>query len=373
MARVVIIGNQGLSMLNFRGPLIEELHARGHQVVAFAPEMSAEIAAQIQKRGALPIEFKLARTGLNVFADMASLLELRALLVDQEADVVLSYMAKPAIYGTIAAWLAGVPSRFAMIEGLGYVFVPRQNESPSKRALRGGVQSLYRAALSKAKRVIFLNQDDIDDFVAMRLIDKGKTIKLGGIGVDLDKWSPRAMEPGPTTFTLVARLLKDKGVAEFAEAARIVRKTHPEARFLLVGGTDHNPQSISHHQVSAWRDEGILEWTGHTAVQPQLRRTSVFVLPSYYREGVPLSTQEAMAMGLPIITTNVPGCRDTVVDGVNGLLVPPRDSEALARAMQYLIQHPHLLATMGQESRRMAEERFDVRKVNARLIDILGL
>lgn len=373
MARVVIIGNQGFSMLNFRGPLIEELNARGHQVVAFAPEMSAEIAAQLAERGALPIEFKLARTGLNVFADLASLMELRALLAHHKPDVVLSYMAKPAIYGTLAAWLAGVPSRFAMIEGLGYVFVARQHESLAKRALRKGVRSLYRAALAKAKRVIFLNQDDIDDFEAMRLVDRGKTVKLGGIGVDLDKWLPRPVEPCPITFTLVARLLKDKGVVEFAEAARIVRKAHPETRFLLVGGIDHNPQSVSQQEVSDWHDQGILEWTGHTAVEPQLRRTSVFVLPSYYREGVPLSTQEAMAMGLPVITTDVPGCRDTVIHGVNGLLVPARDSAALAHAMQHLIEHPELIPAMARESRRLAEERFDVRKVNQRLIGILGL
>lgn len=372
MARVVIIGNQAFSMLNFRGPLIEDLVRRGHEVLTLAPEMSPHIEARLRELGAVPVEFKLARTGTNVLADLASIRELRDLLKDHKPDVVLSYMAKPVIYGTIAAWLAGISSRYAMIEGLGYVFIAGPQDTVTKFALRRLVKALYRFALGRAKRVIFLNQDDIDDFVSMGLVDAGRAVRLGGIGIDLTKWHVAPIELGPMTFTLVARLLKDKGVVEFVDAARKVRQSHPEARFVLVGGLDNNPQSVSEAQLASWQAEGTIEWKGHTAVEPHLRRASVFVLPSY-REGVPLSTQEAMAMGRAIITTDVPGCRETVVDGVNGLIVPARDADALANAMQQLLEQPHRLTAMGWESRRMAEEQFDVRKVNDRLIGIMEL
>ena len=171
---------------------------------------------------------------------------------------------------------------------------------------------------------------------------------------------------------LVAHLLREKWVEDYAAAARLVKQQHPQARFILLGGLDENPGSITQAEVQTWVDEGVLEWPGHSAVPPWLAQTSVFVLPSY-REGVPASTQEAMAMGRAIITTDVPGCRETVVDGDNGFLVPVRDPQALAQAMLRFINQPELIARMGVRSRQMAEEKFDVHKVNARLLQEMGL
>ena len=175
----------------------------------------------------------------------------------------------------------------------------------------------------------------------------------------------------PVTFLLAARLLREKGIVEYAHAARQVKQLHPEVRFVLLGGLDPNPGGLREAEISAWVTEGILEWPGHVAVKPWLAKTSVCVLPSY-REGLPRSTQEAMAMGRPVITTDAPGCRDTVQEGVNGYLVPVRDVAALAQAMLRFVNNPSLIEPMGHASRRMAEANFDVRQINARLIKILG-
>ena len=359
-------------MLNFRGPLIEDLVAKGHSVTAMAPDMDEPTRVALRALGAEVMDINLARTGMNPLADFGSIIAMRNALLQLRPDITLGYAAKPVIYGTIAAWLAGVPTRFAMVEGLGFVFISRDKDSLLRKMLRKTVKSLYRFALSKAKTVFFLNNDDIADFTQMGMVQQDKAVRLGGIGVDLDLWKSVPWVSEPVTFTLVARLLRDKGVLEFVEAARIVKSNYANVRVLLVGGLDSNPEAIQQSDVDAWVAEGIVEWAGHVPVQPWIAQTSVFVLPSY-REGVPRSTQEAMAAGRAVITTDVPGCRDTVIEGRNGFLIPPRNGLALANAMIHFIDDQTLIVAMGRESRRLAEERFDVREVNSRLIKAMGL
>lgn len=372
MAKIAIIGNQGFSLINFRGALIAKLCAEGHEVIALSADMSEDVRGRIQELGASTQEIDLSRTGTNPFADIRSVVKLYKILRQLRPDLTLAYAAKPVIYGTIAAWLAGVPRRFAMIEGLGYIFIDRVKRGLGDGVLRALVKTLYRFALGRADRVLFLNEDDISDFVTMRLVDPSKAVLIGGIGVDLRQWLPASPVTYPVTFTLVARLLRDKGVLEFVNAARRIKQRTEDARFVLVGGIDMNPESIAASDVEGWADEGILEWAGHTDVAPYLKKSSVFVLPSY-REGLPRSTQEAMAMARAVITTDAPGCRETVIEGVNGFLVPVQDFEALAEAMQRFIDNPNLIVEMGQQSRRLAEERFDVRHANQRVVAALGL
>lgn len=360
-------------MLNFRGPLIEDLVARGHRVTAIAPEMTPSIAAALRAIGADPIEIDLNRTGLNPLQDLRFVLELRRILRRLQADLTLGYAVKPVVFGTIGAWLAGVPRRFAMVEGLGYVFIQNPGQTLARRLLRALVGHLFKFAFQRAERVLFLNKEDTADLTALNLLPTSKAVCIGGIGVDLELWKPCPSVVEPITFTFVARLLRDKGVIEFVEAARLIKSASPKTRFLLVGGLDANPESVRQDEVERWVREGILEWPGHLPVAPLLAQTSVFVLPSYYREGVPRSTQEAMAMARAVITTDSVGCRDTVDQGINGFLVPPRDVPSLVDAMQRFIDNPTLIKDMGIQSRRLAEERFDVRKVNTRIIDILGL
>lgn len=209
--------------------------------------------------------------------------------------------------------------------------------------------------------------------MSLGLVQPSQALNIGGIGVDLDIWKPAPPVQDPITFIFVGRLLKDKGVLDYVAAARKIKSRHPEVRFLLVGGVDENPKSVSCADVEGWVNEGLVEWPGHVPVVSWLQRSSVFVMPSFYREGVPRSTQEAMAMARPVITTDSVGCRETVVDGKNGYLVPPHDPAAIASAMERFIVEPGLISILGTESRRMAEERFDVRKVNASLIRSMGL
>ncbi|UNK38230.1 glycosyltransferase family 4 protein [Shinella sp. H4-D48] len=372
MTVITIVGNQAFSMINFRGTLIEALVAKGMTVYALVPELDEDSESAIRKLGAVPVAISLSRTGTNPLADLKSLISIVRCMIRLKPDLILAYAAKPVIYGIVAAWIAGVPKRFSMIEGLGYVFISNPRDGVFKTAVRWLVKHLYRFSFKRSNRVFFLNDDDISDFVHMRLLSQSKPVKIGGIGVDLSQWRPAPPQLTPITFTMVARLLRDKGVIEFVEAARIIKSENPGVRFVLVGGRDKNPESVTETQLSDWVNAGLVEWTGHVPVGPHLEHTSVFVLPSY-REGVPRSTQEAMAMGRAVITTDVPGCRETVIDGQNGFLIEPRDTNALAAAMHKFIQKPELIATMGRRSRELAEERFDATKVNETIIRVLEL
>lgn len=368
MSTIALVGNTTESLINFRGPLLKAMTAAGHRVIAYAPDYTPTSEQAVRALGAEPAPYPLQRTGVNPWQDLRSMLALRRAWATLQPDVVFAYTIKPVIWGTLAAWLARVPRRIAMIEGLGFVFTGDGRAMPVKRKiLLALVSRLYRFALTRAHRVLMLNPDDIRDFVSRKLVDADKTLCIGGIGVDLAEWPVAPLPAAPVAFCLAARLLREKGVYEYAAAARIVKARFPNARFLLLGRLDENPGSLSAAQVQQWVQEGLIEWPGHVPMRDWLTQASVFVLPSY-REGVPRSTQEAMAMGRAIITTDVPGCRETVVDGLNGYLVPPRSAEALAGAMEKLIQDPDSLARMGLESRKMAEEKFDVHRINALIL-----
>lgn len=369
--RLALITSQAFSLANFRGTLIRTLTARGVEVLALAPDYDDDTRAAVEAFGATPVDYPGTRTGMNPLRDVADTIRLARLLRRLRVDATLAYFIKPVIYGTIAAWLVHVPRRFAMIEGLGYVFIgSTERHSPARRALRWLVTKLYRFALARAEKVFFLNDDDIAEFVGSGLVDQSRAVKLGAIGVDLSAWQPQPPVLEPITFVMTARLLREKGVNEYADAARIVKAKHPQARFILLGSLDSNPGVIAHEEAKRWVSDGLLEWPGHVPVRPWLAQSSVYVLPSY-REGVPRSTQEAMAMARPIITTDVPGCRETVQDGVNGFLISARDPQALAAAMMRFVEKPDLIVTMGRASRAMAEEKFDARRADALLADVI--
>ncbi|MDD4650679.1 MAG: glycosyltransferase family 4 protein [Methanothrix sp.] len=371
--RIFIIGNQATSLLNFRGPLISYLAIRGHEVSALAPDYDESTRSAVRALGARPVDYSLSRTGMNPLRDMADTLRLISLLRQEKPDAILTFVLKPAIYGTIAAWIAQVPLRFATIEGLGYAFVPADGPDGLKRKmLRAVITMLSTAALHRAEGVFFLNKDDLTEFTSRHILPSHRAILLGGIGVDLRQWAAAPPVIRPVTFLMAARLLREKGIGEYAAAARLLRKKHPDARFILLGSQDDNPGALSRCEIEEWTSDGTLEWPGYVPdVRTWLLQASVFVFPSYYREGVPRITQEAMAMARPVITTDAPGCCETVVDGKNGFLVPVRDVGALADAMERFIDHPELIERMGQASRAMAEERFDVQKVVSRIYRIL--
>lgn len=364
--KIAVISNHAPALENFRGPLLAEMVKRGHKVLAFAPNHDEQTRAAMQALGVQPVDYPLARTGLNPFKDMNTIIQLSWLLKMHRPDICFASAIKPIVYGMIAAWLAGAPRRYAMVEGLGFAFTSN-DQGGGRPLVRWIATRLYQGALSLAHGVVFLNPDDRDEFVAEGLVSERRAVVLGGIGLDLEAWSYSPHRPGQLSFLMVARILKDKGVEDYVAAARLLKAQAPSVRFILLGDTDDNPAAIPLSEVRSWVEAGWIEWPGHAPVRPWFEQASVFVLPSY-REGVPRSTQEAMALGLPIVTTDVPGCRETVCEGVNGFMVPPREPAALAAAMRYFIDHPEYVVPMGRSSRKMAEEKFDVHVQNGKLL-----
>jgi glycosyltransferase involved in cell wall biosynthesis len=372
--RIAIVAHYAPTIVSFRGALIRALVQNGAQVWVLVPDYTSEIRNQIRQLGAVPVDYPLDRTGTNPFKDIHSLYHLIRLMSHIRPDVVFSYGVKPIIYANFAAWCMQTPKRIAYISGLGYSFATRDNISFGRWGLRRVIRTLYCLAMQRSSVACFQNIDDLEEMARLGIVPPQKAILVGPTGVDLSEWFPTPPVLSPITFTLAARLLREKGIIEFAQAAQRIKNRYPNTRFLLLGGLDTNPGTLREHEVRQWVDAGILEWFGHVPdVRPYFAQTSVYVLPSYYREGVPRSTQEAMAMARPVITTDAPGCRETVVDGVNGFLVPPRDVDALVAAMERFIVQPELIVEMGQASRKLAEERFDVHKINQRLLQIIGV
>lgn len=373
---IVIIGTIASSILSFRRDLVLALVQQGHQVFVFATDFTLEQKEQAKALGAIPVNYTINRTGMNPLADFLSTLKLAHKIRKIKPDLVFSYFSKPVIFGTLAARLAGVKQIFGMLEGLGYTFT-KQPEGFSKKAkLLQRVQiSLYKLSFRFLDKIIFLNPDDPEDLVIKNNIKVKDVVVLGGIGLDLKAYPYVKPNQKTVSFIFIGRLLKEKGINEFIAAAKLVKSTYPDVVFTVLGGLDEgNPGGIQKGELDALVRSGVIDYPGQvTNVAERIAQSSVFVLPSYYREGVPRSTQEAMAIGRPVITTDVPGCRETVVEGVNGFLIQPWDPQALAEKMIYFIEHPEQIEVMGLESYRMAQEKFDAEKVNKKLMNLLGL
>ena len=336
-----------------------------------APGENPFVAEQLCKINVVYKPINLERTGLNPLKDLRSFILIKANLRELKPDVVLAYTIKPVIYGSLAARSAGVPHIFSMITGLGYSFMAG---GIKQKLVNKIVSKLYRVGLAGNEKVFFQNPDDLRLFCNQKLLDEsGKAILINGSGVDIDYFSealPCGTEP---VFLLIGRLLKDKGISEFIEAARMLKRKYPRVLFRIVGPFDSNPAAFKPAEISTWQKEGIVEYLGEVAdVRPVISSCSVYVLPSY-REGMPRTVLEAMAMGRPIVTTDAPGCRETVEAGQNGFLVPVKDAGALANAMERFILEPDLIQKMGKRGREIAEEKYDVRKVNAVIMKAMGL
>jgi glycosyltransferase involved in cell wall biosynthesis len=376
--KILIIGGVIKSIVNFRGPLLKEMTSKGHKVFASANGRNKIIEKRLKKMGITYYPIHLSRTGMNMFNDLKSLLYIIKTISQIHPDIVLTYTIKPVIYGGLVARLCGVPSVYSMITGLGYAFM----ESPSLIQRFSGfiAQMLYRLSLKKSRKVFFQNPDDQTLFLEKGLVRPDQPVLINGSGVELDHFAPSEL-PDEPIFLMIGRLLADKGVREYVEAAGRVKKRFPHARFFLVGNLDPNPNSIRDSELRQWQEAGIIEYLGYLDdIRPTIKKCRCYILPSYYREGIPRTVLEAMAMGRPIITTDAPGCRETVMltpkgqrqrelrEGVmigeNGFLVKVRDVEALVKAIMHFLENPDLADRMAKRGRDIAEEKFDVHKVN---------
>ena len=374
MGRFLIVASYPDSVVRFRGDLIRALVSSGMEVHVAAPGMKKArpiLAASLGTKVKLH-NVSMSRTGTNPVVDFFSLLSLLILMVRVRPEFVLAYTVKPVVYGLLAARFANVKNKYALITGLGYAFQGHSGE------LHGfGVQSivrwLYSRSLSYASKVFFQNPDDEALFRGLKLIsDDIPSFVLNGSGVSVDYYKFSTV-PTSASFTLIARLMGDKGVREYVSAARRIKGTYPSACFNIVGWIDENPDSIGHDELEMWVSEGVINYLGKMSdVRPAIDNSLVYVLPSY-REGTPRTVLEAMAMGRAVITTDAPGCRETVIDGENGFLVPVKSVDALVEAMTRFIEDPELATRMGKRSREIAVEKYDVHKVNAVMLKEMGI
>lgn len=374
--KIVLIGTVASSLYGFRANLIKAIIKQQHTVYAFTSEYEQHELKRIEETGAIPVTYQLNRGGLNPLTDIKSTYELSKEIKSIAPDLVFSYFSKPVIFGTLAAKLAKVPKVIGMLEGLGYTFTEQPSGVSKKTRLVKAAQIfLYKVALPQLDTLIFLNPDDPKDLLDAYSIKVKQVKVLGGIGLNLEDYNYSSTYPTVPTFIFVARLLAEKGIHDYIAAAKIVKESHSNARFVVLGAIDkHALGALTDSELNKYVDSNIIEYPGHVDnVSEWIADSSIFVLPSYYREGVPRSTQEAMAIGRAVITTDVPGCRETVVDGVNGFLVEKWNPQALAKKMIYFIEHPEQIAIMGHESYKIAREKFDAKEVNKRLLDILGL
>lgn len=369
--KLLLISSYFDSIPKFRGELIRELMFNGVDVFAMAPlggvkDLDVSLGSL---RGVGFLDVALDRNGVNPCVDFVCFLDIYRKIFSVRPQVVLGYTAKPVIYGLLAAWLARVPRRYALVTGLGYGFTGAR-----KGLLQAVLLFLYRFSLARAHKVFFQNPDDENFFRQIGVLPNYiPSVVVNGSGVDIGAYSPMPLPVKSSVFLLVGRLLGDKGVREFAEAARRVKACIPGTRFLLAGWIDTNPDAIGQDELDGWIADGTIEFLGKLDdVRPAIAAASVYVLPSY-REGTPRTVLEAMAMGRPIITTDAPGCRETVIDGDNGYLVPVQSVDALVEAMMKFIHDPTLAPRMGKRSREIAEEKYDVHKVNAVMLREMGI
>jgi len=368
--RVAVVGALPESLLNFRGEFLMKLVAAGHEVITLAHEAAPDVVAKLENIGVSFDPFPVQRNGMNPFADLKTFLALRKAFRVFKPDVVFAYTIKPVIWGGLA--LRGIPRiRFyALITGLGFAF-------QVKNGLRGFlirlVVTLYRLALVRASGIIFQNPDNLKEFVKRKITSQSNCFIVNGSGVDLSRFPQTPLPNNRCVFLAIGRLLGDKGFREYAIAASLVKKRFPEVLFRLIGPEDSSPDSIPLIEVQNWHKQGWIEYCGATEdVRPFLNECSVFVLPSYH-EGMPRTIIEAMSVGRPILTTDVPGCRETVISGKNGFLVSKANANALAERMLWFIEHQNKWKEMGEKSRELAEKYYDVHQVNSELMKIMHL
>lgn len=368
MLKILLFANTDWYLYNFRLSLAKDLRDQGHDVILLSPP--GHFQKLLQEDGFQLITFTFSRQGINPIYEIWTLWQLIRTYQKVRPDIVHHFTIKPVIYGSLAAHFLSIRGTINSITGLGHLFI---DPSPVTRFLRVVAKWLYRISLRNTQ-VIFENPEDREIFINKRLLKAAHTHLIPGTGVDVEKFRPVQKKNDIPVILFSSRMLATKGVLEYMEAVRILKQNGIKARFALAGATDPgNPASVTDGQIESWSQSGLVEWWGWREDMPNtLAQTDIFCLPSY-REGVPNALIEACACGLPIVTTDVPGCRDVVTHGVNGLLVPVRDAFALAQALETLLTSPELRQRMGMAGRETAINKFSITKVNAETLSVYKL
>ncbi|MCC8151712.1 MAG: glycosyltransferase family 4 protein [Lachnospiraceae bacterium] len=369
IGNIAVISSHTRSLCWFRIDMMKAFISKGYDVVAVGQESESKWSNKFAQDGIVYKQIYVERNGTNPIGDLRTLKELNSFLREEKPDKIFCYQAKTVIYTCLAAKKNKIAEVYPLIPGLGSVFM---GDSIKGKIVKFILVKEYKIALKQSRKVMFQNKDSVVVFVHDRIVDESKCVIINGSGVDIKRFSVTPL-PQQTVFLMISRLIKDKGVMEYLDASRLIKKRYPNIRFLLVGPYDSNPSSIKPEELQKYVEDGTIEYFGEQEdVRPYINQASVFVLPSYY-EGTPKTVLENMSCGRAIITTDAPGCRETVTDGVNGYLVPVKDAGAVADKMQEFIDKPELAIEMGSRGRKIVEEKYDVNKVNESIMEIMNI
>ena len=369
--KIAVCGSASQSLVKVRRPIIQALHRAGHRVLACAPNIPAHRREALNSWGIETASISMRRQGINPLADLRTIYSLYNLFRTWNPDKVLVYNAKPVVYGSLAAWASGAEP-YVIVTGLGRNYTVN---TPRARFVRGILNSLYRISFSVCEGIFFQNEDDPELLSRHGALPRNVPKHItNGSGVDTEHFAPSPVPEKPT-YLCLARLIAEKGIREYVAAARRVKERYPDATFQLAGHFEPDvPGAITEDELQQWTEEGVIEYLGYVDdVRSAIAQASTYVLPTYYREGTPRSILEAMSMGRPIITTDAPGCRGTVESGENGWLVAPKQVDELKEAMCWMIENNEQRRVMGQKSRQLAEEKYDVNVVNQTIMEGMGL
>lgn len=393
--KIIVLTADANTLVYHRGDLIRDFAARGCEVVTAAAEDYPHVREFVATLGGRHRAIRMKRSRVNPLSDLVTMWDMWRLFRSEKPDALFAYTIKSVVYGCVIARLAGVRRVYALLPGLGFTFV--KPVTWKQRILSFISEALHRFALKRADVIFMQNQDDLELFSRMKMLPPGIPVHVtAGSGVNMDEFAHAPLEDdeaiaaGHLRFVLVSRLLISKGVRVFAEAARRIKQLHPHAEFHLVGPFDPNPNRVDESEVHQWVAEGTLTHHGMVKdVAALLKTMHVFVLPTWYREGVPHATLEALAMGRPIITTNSVGARECVhltaegeaqrennemlMQGENGFLAQPQNVAAVECAMEWFLAHPDQVAVMGRASHQIASDVFDVRLVNGVILNAMHL
>ena len=364
--KILIVSAKNKTVFNFRGDLIKDMIAYGNEVYVTGPNkdyLEDVMALGVKKF----IEIPFVKDNTSVKNDLNYLKQLKKTVKDVRPDIVFSYNIKPVVYGSMAAKAGKVPHIYAMVTGLGRVY---GKGGMKNKILRLITKMLYKRAFKACDKVMFQNSDDVEDLVKDGYLPKEKTAIVNGSGVNLDRFKKSVIPEAPV-FLMVSRIIKEKGVLEFCEAARELKKNHPEVKCILLGGFDSSIGALKPEDIQGYIDDGSIDHPGEVKDPVAFyAKASVFVLPSYYREGLPRTILEALACGRPVITTNWTGCREAIEHGVNGFLVPIKDSGALAEKMLELCDRDKVL-NMSEAAYRICKEKYEVGIINKQMREII--
>lgn len=367
--KFLLIGPKTKTVVNFRGDLLKDVKKHGYEVVVVVPE--SDKSGFFKNNGIKVRLVKLKKNSTSVFGSLKYCSELTKIIKEEKPDKVFSFTIKPVIFGSIAAKRAGVKEIYSLVCGLGLLF---SSDAMKIRVLRLIGGNLYKIALRYNQKVIFQNKDDIDEFVKRKYVKRSQCELVNGSGVNLEKFKKNKLPKNEMEFLMVSRVLKEKGVLEYFEAAKIVKKKYPEVKFAYIGAIDKNKNAINLNVLKPYIDAGVVDYIPETdAVEKYVAKCSVFVLPTYYREGIPRTLLEATAMGRPIITTRTPGCKEVIHDNKNGVFVKPRSSRDLADKMIWMIEKRDKLQEMGDESYALCLSKFEIGMINKEMMKAMAI